>query len=54
MQLELFRTLPQELTRLPVWESLTKEQQAAVVAMLIRLMSKAIQNQPRRELNEQR
>ena len=52
MQLELFGTLPQELTRLPVWESLTEGQQAAIVAMLIRLMSKAIQHQPRRELDE--
>ncbi len=54
MQLELFRTLPREITRLPVWESLTEEQQAAVVAMLIRLMSKAVQQKPRRELDEQR
>ena len=54
MQLELFCTLPQAPTSPPVWESLTEEQQAVVVAMLARLMSKAIQNQPRRETDEQR
>jgi phenylpyruvate tautomerase PptA (4-oxalocrotonate tautomerase family) len=54
MQLELFCTVPQELTRLPVWENLTEEQQAALVALLTRLMSKTIQHQPESEPDEQR
>ena len=49
MQLELFCTLPPALTSPPVWENLTEEHRAVVVALLARLMSKAVQNQRRRE-----
>ncbi len=52
MQLELFRTPSQAPGRPPVWENLNQKERERIIAILARLMSKAIHPHPGRDSDE--
>jgi hypothetical protein len=52
MQLELFHKIPKSPSAQKIWESLSKEERAAVVTVFARLMKKTIQAEQRRNNNE--
>ena len=52
MQLEIWPPTPQSPQSLQVWERLSPQQRAKLIATLARLMRKAVRTEPRRDTDE--
>ncbi|MCX6070773.1 MAG: hypothetical protein NTU91_07930 [Chloroflexi bacterium] len=52
MQLELLPLLPQAPEKPRLWERLSPEHRAMLIAVLARLMRKAVHGEPRRDTDE--